>query len=565
MSIIPDLPEFVISIINGHLQAVLLWFSNYVYTQLLKRAEDELLVKARPVLDFTAVEIACADYHHTAGPGAPPTHRVSRLVRALLVRYLFDWSYRQLEFQIRFNLVVKWFVGYPIFAAGPDHSTLERFEVWVVKHQHRVYFDEILRQIDADFPEERDKPQIGDTFAMQANAAKESLIRLIRHTCQRLLSALADVDPEAHARVTAQLDHAALFGTADEPGEYRLDPAGRQQRLQSTVRAALQCARLVQAQLDTTPGLSAAARVNVNPWLQHLDKILADEVRITPDLSAVAQAGAAGEDVQVTELPKDQKGSYRIGSATDPDATYRVHDDQVDFGYNVSVAATKNFVREIRADTGAQPDPVAIPDLLTAQSKHHDLTPDKLIYDAAAGTGKTYARVHDATAGQTQLVSPLISHQKPTGRFGPDDFILSEDGVTLTCPNGRASDTAYRSGSGDGRNFRFFVDQCAGCPFWHQCRDPDANPHGMRQVFISDHRPLVEAAQAYNQTDAFKADMKLRPLIERIIAALTRYNGARRARSRGQPKADFQAKMNATAANIKRWLRLRDLRDGLAT
>ena len=87
----------------------------------------------------------------------------------------------------------------------------------------------------------------------------------------------------------------------------------------------------------------------------------------------------------------------------------------------------------------------------------------------------------------------------------------------------------------------------------------------MRQVFISDHRPLVEAAKAYNQTDDFKADMKLRPLIERIIAALTRYNGARRARSRGTPKADFQAKMNATAANIKRWLRLRDLRHGLAT
>lgn len=452
MSIIPELPEFVISIINGHLNALLLWFSDYVYTQVLKRAEDELLVKLQPLLDLTAVEEACVDYHHTAGPGAPPTHSVPQLVRALLVRYLFDWSYRQLEFQIRFNLIVKGFVGYPIFAAGPDHTTLERFEVWVLEHQHRVYFDEVLHQIDADFPEERDKPQIGDTFAMQANAAKESLIRLIRHTCQCLLSALAAVDADAHARVTAQLDHAALFGPDDEPGEYRLDQAGRQQRLQTTVRAALRCARLVQAQLDTTPGLSAAARDSVTPWLQHLDKILADEVRITAD--------ATGEEIQVTELPKDQKGSYRIGSATDPDATYRVHDDQVDFGYNVSVAATENFIREIRADTGAQPDPVAIPDLLTAQIEHHDLTPDKLIYDAAAGTGKTYARVHEATDGQTQLVSPLISHEKPTGRFGPDNFTLSEDGTTLTCPNDQASDTAYRSGSGEGRNFRFFADQC---------------------------------------------------------------------------------------------------------
>jgi hypothetical protein len=78
----------------------------------------------------------------------------------------------------------------------------------------------------------------------------------------------------------------------------------------------------------------------------------------------------------------------------------------------------------------------------------------------------------------------------------------------------------------------------------------------MRQVFISDYRPEVDAARAYNQTEAFKADMKRRPHVERIIAALVRYNGARQARRCGQVKADFQAKMNATAYNIKRWLRL---------
>ena len=53
-------------------------------------------------------------------------------------------------------------------------------------------------------------------------------------------------------------------------------------------------------------------------------------------------------------------------------------------------------------------------------------------------------------------------------------------------------------------------------------------------------------------------DMKLRPHVERIIAGLTRYNGARRARRCGEDKADFQAKMDATAFNIKRWLCLLD-------
>ena len=540
------IPEAILAIVNAHLNVLLLWFSDYVYTELLKRAQDNVLVKLQAHLDFTALGEACASYHHTTGPGAPPTHTVPQLVRALLVKYLFNWSLRQLEFQIRYNLIVKWFVGYSIFAAGPDHTTLERFEVWVDKHQHRTFFDDILRQIDAHLPEERDQPQIGDTFAMQANAAPESLIRLIRHTCQRMLGDLASVDPVRHADVVAQLDMNALFGTTDEPSEYRLDHDGRQTRLQTTVLAALQCAQLVQTQLT---GLSTEARQAIATWLDHLDKILADEVRI--------ERHPADQTIHVTKLPKDEKGSYRIRSATDPDATYRVHgEDKVDFGYNVSVAATTRFIREIQADTGSQPDNVAVPELLSAQIEHHDLTPSKLIYDAAAGAGKTRSQVAQVTDGQTQLVAPLIPYNKGADRFSPTDFTLSEDGITLTCPNGQTTTTAYRSGSGDGRNFRFSANQCAGCPLWEQCRDPQANPEGMRQVFISDYRPLLDDARAYNHTDDFKADMKLRPIIEQIIAGLTRYNGARRARRRGNDKADFQAKMNATAFNIKRWMSL---------
>jgi IS5 family transposase len=542
------IPEAVLAIVHAHLNALLLWFSDYVYTELLQRAQDNVLVKARVHLDFMALEKACASFHHHTGPGAPPMHTVPRLVRALLVKYLFDWSLRQLEFQIRFNLIVKWFVGYPIFAAGPDHTTLERFEVWVDEHQHRIFFDDILRQIDAYFPEERDQPQIGDTFAMQANATPESLVRLIRHTCQRMLGNLASLDPVHHAAVVGQLDMNALFGTPDEPSEYRLDQANRQARLQATVLVARQCVQFVQAQLVSLP---TDDRQVMTTWLDHLDKILTDEVCIEHD--------AAAQVVHVAELPKGQKGSYRIASATDPDATYRVHgEDKIDFGYNVSIAATPRFIREIQADTGAQPDAVAVPGLLSAQVVHHDLTPPKLIYDAAAGSGKTRYQVAQVTDGQTQLVAPLIPYDERADRFSPGDFILSADGTTLACPIGQTSSTAYRSGSGDGRNFRFSANQCAGCPLWEQCRDPQAHPEGMRQVFISDYRPLLDAARTYNQTDDFKTDMKLRPIIEQIIAGLTRYNGARRARSRGNDKADFQVKMNAMAFNIKRWMSLLD-------
>lgn len=318
------------------------------------------------------------------------------------------------------------------------------------------------------------------------------------------------------------------------------------------VIAALQAAELIRSWLPAQQGWTESQRQAVTVWLDSLDKIVADELLITRN--------AEGTIVSVQELPKKQKGSYRIASATDLDATFRVHGEQVDFGYNVSVAATDTFIREIQADTGSQPDPVAIPDLLQAQQEHHGVLPPKLIYDQAAGTGKHHAEVAEVSGGQTQLVAPLVPYHERSERFGPDDFALSPDGTTLTCPQGRESSTAYRSQSGGGRVFRFSAQQCRGCPLAQPCRGDEVPADHMRQVFVSDHRSVLAQARTYAQTEAYKEDLKARATIERIIANLVRYHGARYARRRGQRQCDFQVKMNAMAFNLRQWVRAWDRR-----
>jgi len=545
------IPDFVLGVLRVYFTQLLLWLSDQTYLTLLKRDPDHLLVKLTDHLNCAPLETACAPFHHATGPGTTPTHPVPCLVRALLVKYLYHWSLRDLEWHIRFNLVVKWFVDYPIFAEGPDHSTLERFELWVCFKQHRTVFDEILRQIDAAFPDERQQSQVGDTYALRANAAKESLVELLRHTCKRLLATLRKIDGAREATVRATLDPVALLGAKDERGEFHLTATERAARLQTTVRAALECARLVRDQLETPTPFTPEQREPILAWLAYLDKIIVDEVILVPTEQPAAP--------QVTERPADHKGAYRLGSATDPEATYRVHgenDDKTDFGYNVQVAVTENFVREIQVNTGAQPDAVAIPEVLHAEAEHHDLVPEKFIYDTAAGSGKTRALVAAATDGQTQLVAPLPPTHTPTGKFTPDRFQLSDDGTTLICPNEQTTTLAYRSGSGDGRLFRFLGLQCRGCRVWELCRTQQPGSKRLRQVFISDYRREVEQARRYNATDTFKLDMAQRPRVERIIAALVRYNGAREARRRGKFKCDFQAKMNAVAYNLKKWMKL---------
>jgi hypothetical protein len=262
------------------------------------------------------------------------------------------------------------------------------------------------------------------------------LITLLRHTARLLLTTLEEAAPESHQRVQAAYDPIALFGPTDEPNAYWLKPEEKHQRLATTVQAVVRCGQAVRAEL-TTHVIAEPARTRLLARLGQLDKIVADEVHLTLDEAGVVTA--------VTELIKDDKGSYRLGSATDPEATYRVHGEKkVEFGYHINLAINDHFVREITAATSVQPDASGVATLITEQLEHHAWQPQKFIYDAATGTGKARANFLAATHGLTQLVAPIPASalgKSPT-RFKPEAFTLSADDTTLTCPNGRTSAVA---------------------------------------------------------------------------------------------------------------------------
>lgn len=540
MTIIPENLAPIASILARYSSPLLQWLSALVYERLIPPNSSHLLFVLNETLDFSPLEATCADYHKLNGKGRTVSHSVPRMLRALLVKYLYDYSLRQLEEKIRYDIFVKWFVGYPVFAAGPDHTTLERFEAYLILHHPRLFFDTVLKQIDVAFPNDRNRPQLGDTFAMQANAALETLVKRLRHTVQELLVAYQAADTDKYTQLWSQLDEKALFGHAAEKTECYLSTDQRRQRLLTTVDTVLDCLHCIR-QTDVAPA--------VQIWVVRLEKILNDELHLEQD--------EEGRLTDIFLLSNKKRGSYRICSATDPDATIRNHGPgKKDFGYNVSVVTTTTFIREIQADTGSRPDANPIPELLQSQQKHHDLCPDKFIYDQAAGRGKTAHLVEQATNGRTQLVAKPLPSTRKKGRFAPEDFTLSEGTFSLTCPHGRISCRSYRSGSGDGYNFRFIAAQCLGCPFLEPCRGSVDAPAKHKSVFISAYRAEWDRLVDYSQTDDFKLAMKLRPQVERLIAGLVLHNGARRARFRGLVKVDFQAKMCATAYNLKRWAAL---------
>ena len=517
------------------------WFNEQFNQGIKTQYADHLLSQIQETFDWTTLEQACAHYHEASQQRAPILHTVAHLIRALVVKYLYSWSYRQTEEQIRHHLLVRWFVGYEPFAPTLDHSTLHLFALWLENHHPRLLFDEVLRQIDTAFPQQHRRDQVGDTFALRANAAWESLPMLLRHTTAKLLRACQQEAPNQLADLLATLPAEQVFGPEKERPEFCLTTTQFQERAVVIVQALPPFLSYLQ---HHQPWPSQVTR-----WLGYLHKIITDEFTLKRD--------ASGHFQPVQVKPLKEKGAYRLISATDPEATLRVHGDQKDKGYNIQLSTDGEFVTSIHAHTGSSPDSVGVETLIADQKEHRGSVPPKLIYDKAAGSGKKLHDVHQASDGQTQLVVSLTDLTKRTDRFAPEQFLLQQDGG-LTCPHGHTSYTSCRSGHADGWNYRFPAAVCADCPLVQSCRGQAVKPSAPRQVFISDYLFNHRQAIAYQQTLAFQMDMKLRPVVERVIANLVQHGDARYAHGYGLAKADFQVKMCGMAFNLKAWMHKRE-------
>lgn len=547
----PILPQSVLFVILQWWSPLLQFVSAVWYDRQLTRYRDHWLVQLHQIADFTRLEQACAGFHADSGRGAPVIHPVPRLVRALLVKYLHNLSLRLTEEFIDNHLLIKWFVGYGLFEPPPDHSTLNRFELWVFQHQPRLFFDEVIRLIDRLCPEDRQRIQIVDTFGMEARAAKTYLVELLRTLDSHILCCLAETDPDRHLALLVQLDLLALFG---QPGE-KITPAltapERAQRLQQVGRQSLCLYHHLSDSLDQTPQLTPDQQLPLRLLLAYLHKIITDETTVTLAQSDQPQTAL------VVERPHGDKGSYRVGSASDLTATYRKHDDDQDaiLGFNPTALTTSVFIRDTQVDTGAQPDNMALPEVLQSQFDHHGFFPDHVAGDMKYGYGKTRALVAETTHGHTQIIAHLPDYDQRSGLFSPRKFTLADDGLSLTCPNQKTTSLRYQTEGKGGFDFRFPAKLCRQCPLWDQCRGLASKKTAPRNVFISFYGHQVEAARLFNQSDLFKRGIKIRMHIERIIYCLTHLYGARKAHSYGQPRADFQLKMQATAFNLRQLVR----------
>jgi len=163
--------------------------------------------------------------------------------------------------------------------------------------------------------------------------------------------------------------------------------------------------------------------------------------------------------------------------------------------------------------------------------------------DSAYGSGE--ARAAYRKAGHDTVIKPGPLRPAVPGGFTADDFIISEDQGTVTCPAGVTRPMSPK------RTVTFGA-ACGGCPLRGRCTTAKDG----RSMTIHPHEDLLRAARAQARTEAFRKAYPTRSAIERIIAWTATQNGRRiKLRYLGTAKNDAWLHTRCAALNLRTLLR----------
>jgi hypothetical protein len=148
----------------------------------------------------------------------------------------------------------------------------------------------------------------------------------------------------------------------------------------------------------------------------------------------------------VTERPIGKRGTRRLGSAVDLEATFRKHEGSpAVLGSNAVISITTTRIRAAVALTGSTPDNEAPSAVLEQQLAAGLPLPPYLVIDQIGGWGKTRARLDALSEGQTMMVARTpVSGGSDRSRFTVADFQVDAERRTCICPRRRGQSQGLR-------------------------------------------------------------------------------------------------------------------------
>jgi transposase len=134
--------------------------------------EDHLLRRVAAAVDFTfGRRLTARFYSHTGRPGLDPVVRF----KLSLLGYLYGiTSERRLAEEVRLHLAYRWFLGYDLDEATPDHSALSKARARFGVTVYQAFFTEIVRQCEQAGRVRGDRLYVDSTLTA-ANASLDSM------------------------------------------------------------------------------------------------------------------------------------------------------------------------------------------------------------------------------------------------------------------------------------------------------------------------------------------------------------------------------------------------------
>jgi IS5 family transposase len=251
----------------------------------------------------------------------------------------------------------------------------------------------------------------------------------------------------------------------------------------------------------------------------------------------------AGQDVE-----QDEDGTWRIAQKVAPDRVISVVDPEARHMHKSRSEYRDGYKAHLAVEpqtglvTAAALTPANAPDGKTGVTLlAHEEAGLQVLGDGAYGDGATLAALK--TAGHHRAVKPWPSTN--SDMFGRDDFVVDEEGVTVTCPQGHTVAIT------PGRAAVFGV-RCAACPQRARC----TRSREGRTLHLNAHDALlVENRRAWRDGDFADDYRRWRPMAERSIAWLVT-RGHRKVRYRGVARNQIGLLHRVAAMNLRRLVTL---------
>ena len=468
--------------------------------------KDNFYRRLQERLDLSFVRELVKDLYAASGrPSVDP----EVFFRLQLVMFHEDIrSERELMRIVSDRLSARWYVGYDLFEALPDHSSLTRIRDRFGLSVFREFFERIVQEcVEAGLV--WGEELYFDATKVDANASLDSVAP--RFFVEQYLG--------------------ELF--AEEDGEDLLDA-------------------------DQQESITTSEGRNESPMAELYKLPSADEQTLT------AQNASTDDWISRNgRQRREQKGVfYRrkadfLASKTDPDSSLmkRRETKGSHLGYYDHYVVDGGKARII---LNALVTPFEVTenrpmlDLLWRTSFLWKLHPKQVTGDTAYGTTEIIAAVERA---DIRAYVPLTGAGKARPFFSKDEFTYDPENDSYLCPAGhglrRFSEHAARKLT----KYKADGATCAACSLRPQCTE---SKNG-REVLRYYDEGYVDRVRSYRGTFPYeKALRKRRVWVEPMFAEAKDWHGLRRFRLRGLEKVNVEALLTASGQNIKRLVTARE-------